>query len=71
MFELCDPNPCEQPSGACCDLETGECVVMTAQECAAQGGEYLGDGIECDPNPCPNPNPTEDTSWGQIKAKYR
>jgi len=44
---------------------------MTAQECAAQGGEYLGDGIECDPNPCPNPNPTEDTSWGQIKAKYR
>ncbi len=40
-----------QPTGACCIL--GECYVMTEADCAAEGGDYLGDGIGCDPNPCP------------------
>jgi hypothetical protein len=39
------------PTGACCIL--GECFVMTEADCAAEGGDYLGDGIGCDPNPCP------------------
>ena len=36
--------------GACCI--TGGCVQTTSSGCLLIGGEYLGDGIPCDPNPC-------------------
>jgi hypothetical protein len=66
----CDPNPCTPPpTGACC-LQDDSCLVVTAADCAAVGGVYLGDGLGCDPNPC-IPVPTHETSWGQIKNTYR
>ncbi len=37
------------PQGACC-LEDSSCVVTTSDDCAAQGGDYQGDGTECDAN---------------------
>jgi len=68
---VCDPNPCIPPprEGACCfDLT---CVVLPQADCEGQGGIYKGDDVPCEPNPCLPPNPTEATSWGQIKANYR
>jgi len=56
----------EQVTGACCVGEV--CTVGPQADCQ---GEYQGDGTDCDPNPCPIPNPTEETSWGQIKHHYR
>jgi hypothetical protein len=38
--------------GACC-LADGTCVYVTEEECSATyGGNYLGDGVGCEPNPC-------------------
>jgi hypothetical protein len=41
--------------GACCDLTTGECVIMSQPMCEAQPHphHYLGDHTLCMPNPCP------------------
>jgi hypothetical protein len=46
----CSPNPCPPPPGvgACC--VNGDCIVVSASECAAQGGEYQGDGTMCTPD---------------------
>jgi len=38
-------------SGACCQ-PSGDCSVLTATQCASQGGTYQGDGTSCTPNPC-------------------
>ena len=69
----CDPNPCGPTIGACCNLDTQECVVTTFRECLVLGEqyEYLGDGTDCDSNPCPAPVPTQISTWGRIKASYR
>ena len=40
-----------QSYGACCVDQT-DCVIVPRAEC---GGEYLGDGSECDPWPCAQP----------------
>jgi spore coat protein A len=40
-------------TGACCDGVT--CGVLTAGNCASQGGTYLGDGVDCTPLPCAVP----------------
>ncbi|HPF38294.1 MAG TPA: hypothetical protein P5081_12015 [Phycisphaerae bacterium] len=40
----CEPGAC---GGACCVPEIPDCVVTTADDCASQGGSYLGDGIAC------------------------
>ncbi|QOJ15519.1 MAG: proprotein convertase P-domain-containing protein [Planctomycetia bacterium] len=53
-FSDCVPNPCPQPTGACC-LEGGTCVIRTLAECQAIEGEYQGDGSGCTPNPCVQP----------------
>ncbi len=34
------------PQGACC-LSDGTCVILTGDDCAAAGGDYLGDGSSC------------------------
>ena len=38
------------PSGACC--VANKCSVRTAADCAAAGGDYLGDGTNCTDDPC-------------------
>lgn len=63
-------SPAAPPTGACCVGDQGECHVVTASECAGLGGEYQGDNTVCDPNPCPIV-PTQNSSWGQIKANFR
>jgi len=55
--------------GACCFTD-GSCGVLTADDCAAQGGSYQGDGTVCSPSPCP-PVPVAPRSWGQIKNQYK
>jgi hypothetical protein len=76
----CEPdNPCPQPHnmGACCTDPDGDgypqvCTITTEAGCEGQGGIYLGDGIECDPNPCPAPSvPVTKSTWGRIKHLYR
>jgi hypothetical protein len=37
------------PTGSCC-LPNGDCVTTTAGDCAAQGGDYGGDGTSCTTN---------------------
>ena len=44
------PSGGTTPQGACCF--GGECTYVTAQECAAVGGTYLGDYVPCAGNPC-------------------
>jgi hypothetical protein len=50
----CDPNPCDEPMGACC-LPNGFCDTLTADACAAAGGTYQGDFVPCTPGLCPQP----------------
>ena len=46
---------CEIPRGACC-MPNGTCVVdQTDAECVGMGGDWQGDGTDCDPNECPQP----------------
>jgi hypothetical protein len=57
-FDEPGSSPCPTvgvPTGGCCLPNFGGCVVVTADECAAQGGTYQGDGSDCDPDPCPPP----------------
>jgi len=69
----CLPGLCPPPPvyGACCDEATWTCTIVTAEVCAAQGGTYGGDNSTCAPPFCTFINPTENTSWGHIKANYR
>src|SRR5438552_9013857 len=48
---VCEPNPCPQPTGACC-VGT-DCSIQTESDCTDMGGTYQGDDTTCDPNPCP------------------
>jgi len=61
---VCDPNPCPQPPGACCDAN-GNCTMTNQADC---GGTWVGG--PCDPNPC-TVVPTKESTWGQIKHQYR
>lgn len=40
------------PMGACC-FESGQCMMLSAENCAAACGVWFGPDITCDPNPCP------------------
>lgn len=64
----CDPYPCR---GACCPGDE-TCVMGTRAECAVLQGLYLGDGTTCGAqnNICKY-SPTEETSWGRIRALFR
>lgn len=49
----CSPNPCPQPTGACCNPVNGVCTPdQTEADCNTNGGIYKGHDSECDPNPC-------------------
>lgn len=50
----CSPNPCPQPTGACC-AESGDCFVSTEASCGELVGTYSGDGTNCSPNLCSQP----------------
>jgi len=43
-------------TGACCFAD-GSCQLLSADDCPAFDGTYLGDDTVCDPNPCPQPDP--------------
>jgi choice-of-anchor C domain-containing protein len=55
-------------TGACC-FSSGACLEGTAEDCAAAGGAYQGDGIPCDPDPCGGV-PTGSTTWGRMKSLF-
>ncbi|MHC5022747.1 MAG: hypothetical protein ACYTGG_02385 [Planctomycetota bacterium] len=55
----CATFNCPQPTGACC-LTDGNCVDVTAADCASQGGAYEGDGTDCASTSCPQPPDPED-----------
>jgi hypothetical protein len=68
--EVCDPNPCPVPLGACC-YGCEECIVLPELECYDLPDDYdwILDEV-CEPNPCP-PIATETTTWGRIKSTYK
>jgi hypothetical protein len=51
----------------CCVGE--QCLILTATECATQGGDWLVDQKVCDPKPCPTP--VTPTSLGRLKSMFR
>jgi hypothetical protein len=66
----CDVDVCpRQPMGACC-APNGDCAYVALEDCRRPHvwhHEWF-----CNPNPCPAPvEPTEETTWGRIKAIYR
>jgi hypothetical protein len=53
----CSPNPCPQPTGACCFGE-GQCVEAEVGICDLVGGTYQGDDtlcvdVQCNAPTCP------------------
>ncbi len=57
------------PVGACCDADNS-CALLSHDDCLAQAGRYLGDGVSCFPDPCTGVA-TERTTWGRIKARFQ
>lgn len=57
-----------QATGACCF--GSHCEILESPACAAQGAEWIGPGVPCEPNPC-EPLPLEPSGWGKIKPTYR
>ncbi|MFH1575054.1 MAG: FlgD immunoglobulin-like domain containing protein, partial [Acidobacteriota bacterium] len=55
-FTTCSPSLC-LTIGACCNLENGNCQVLTALECEQETypHSYSGGGTTCNPNLCPLP----------------
>jgi hypothetical protein len=47
-------------TGACCNLATGSCVILTSVQCGQEpyNHQYLGDNTLCSPNLCPVPQVT-------------
>jgi len=68
VLDLCGIAGPPIPTGACC-LATGFCMILTADNCTAAGGRYIGDGVACAPGLC-DINPTVETSWGAVKNLY-
>jgi hypothetical protein len=61
-------NPCGgSTEGACCVYP--DCLILSREECASQGGRYRGDNTDCFPDPCEGPPPIE-TTWGTLKKLY-
>jgi spore coat protein A len=50
----CDPNPCLQPTGACCIADVaGTCNEATEPACVTAGGTYQGEFTTCAAVECP------------------
>jgi hypothetical protein len=54
---LGDTSTCDECHGGACCYADGSCIEGTPEECAAAGGTYAGDGIDCDAAACPEPSP--------------
>jgi hypothetical protein len=44
---VCQPNPCPEPTGACCFQATGGCLLLSASNCALAGGFFQGGDTTC------------------------
>ena len=44
-------GPSPAPVGACC-ISTGDCLTVTASDCANFSGTFFGEGIICEIAPC-------------------
>jgi formylglycine-generating enzyme required for sulfatase activity len=54
LHGVCAPNPCPEPTGACCNTDTGACTVTTQGACSFT---WLGAGVACNAVTCPVPPP--------------
>lgn len=52
---VCSPNPCPQPTGACCNTG-GSCTIATSSSCTSGGGTFQGAGSSCGSVNCPQPS---------------
>lgn len=50
----CTPNPCPQPTGACC-LPLGTCEIRAANNCSGSGFTFRGASTVCANANCPQP----------------
>lgn len=53
----CNPSPCAEPTGACCEEAGLSCGIRTPSDCANIGGTFRGCGTAC--TPCPSPIPLD------------
>jgi hypothetical protein len=53
---LGDASTCDECHGGACCYTDGSCTEGTPDECAAAGGTYSGDGIDCVAAACPQPS---------------
>jgi len=67
---LCQQVSCGDPTLSVCCLPDGSCLVISQCDCTNAGGEWNGDNPECAPTTC-SPVPTERSTWGLIKGRYR
>jgi hypothetical protein len=65
--QLCPPEAVH----ACCDPATGDCLMLTAGECAALDGTWLQDMDSCDPDPCTPTPALLPVTWGEIRSLYQ
>ncbi len=49
-FDTCLPNPCPQPTGACCNLDESCTDDVERATCEADGGSFQGSGAACSDN---------------------
>ncbi len=51
---VCSPNPCPQPTGACClPTPTASCQEEVEEDCTVLGGTFQGDLTTCAASMCP------------------
>jgi hypothetical protein len=70
-WEVPGENQCPQPpeEGACCFAD-GHCEFLADDMCVEQGGTPQGAGTTCETVVCESV-PTENTTWGSIKTRFR
>jgi hypothetical protein len=70
-WEVPGENQCPRPpeEGACCFAD-GHCEFLADDMCVEQGGTPQGAGTTCETVVCESV-PTENTTWGSIKTRFR
>jgi hypothetical protein len=67
-FTGCEPAPCPV-LGACC-LPSGGCILLDTGACNDMEGIFHGEAVPCEEVTC-LPTPSQKTTWGRLKTKYR